>query len=93
MQIPGHPNYCDCYKCNIDGHEKLTQNQIGVIQALRRQGCEFIAEETRRQWVDGNQYYIDSRVNVRGIRRDFMRGNREAVELWKATNNNRLQGE
>jgi len=60
--------------------KKLTSNQVEVLQALRRQGCEFVAEATERHWTVGEPYYIDSRVNVRGIRRKFKQGNREAVE-------------
>lgn len=59
---------------------KLTPNQIEVLEMLRGQGCHWIAGATEREWKEGREYYIDTRVNVRGIRRKFAKGNREAVE-------------
>lgn len=56
----------------------LTDNQVWVIDELRRQGCHFIAGETERHWKEGRRYYIDSRVGVKGIRLKFKQGNKEA---------------
>lgn len=60
--------------------KELTQNQKEVLQKLRDQGAEFIAAATERHWLAGEAYYIDDRVNVKGIRRKFKQGNKEALE-------------
>lgn len=73
------------YKSNCMKHlnpkplKPLTANQVEVLQMLRQQKCEFIAEVTERHWKQGKSYYIDDRVSVRGIRRKFDQGNREAT--------------
>ena len=59
---------------------ELTRNQIWVLEELRRQNHYFIAAETEERWKQGLPYYIDTRVSVKGIRRKFEQGNREAVE-------------
>ena len=58
---------------------KLTENQTWVIKELLRQGCPWIAGATEREWQEGKPYYIDDRVSVRGIRRKFNQGNKEAT--------------
>lgn len=73
------------YKSNCLKHlnpkplNPLTSNQVEVLQALRKQGCDFIAEATERHWKQGESYYIDDRVSVKGVRRKFKQGNREAT--------------
>ena len=58
--------------------KELTYNQIWVVKELERQGHSFIAAVTKREWENGKTYYIDSRVGVKGIRRKFLQGNKEA---------------
>lgn len=58
----------------------LTDFQINVINRLRKQNCWFLAEATERHWKNGESYYIDKRVNVKGIRRDFEKCNKIALE-------------
>jgi len=45
---------------------------------LRAKGLDWIAAATEREWQAGKRYYIDSRVNAKGIRRDYERGNKQA---------------
>jgi len=61
----------------------LTENQKWVIEELRRQNCFFIAAVTKTAWEDGRTYYLDSRVSVKGVRRKFEQGNKEALEAEK----------
>jgi hypothetical protein len=60
----------------------MTTLQQDVLRRMRRRGLDFVAAATERHWANGETYYIDSRVNARGIRRDFARANRE-VEASK----------
>jgi hypothetical protein len=65
---------------NLAMSKELTPNQVFVIEELRRQGCEWIAEVTEREWRAGRAYYIDDRVKVHGVRHRFQQGNKEATE-------------
>ena len=58
----------------------LTPNQKEVLQTLRQQNCHWIASATEQAWEKGKPYYIDTRVNVKGIRRKFNQGNKEALD-------------
>jgi len=60
--------------------KQLTKNQIEVLKMLREQHCYLIATITEQNWKSGKSYYIDDRVKVRGIRRKYNQGNREAVK-------------
>jgi hypothetical protein len=57
----------------------LTKNQTWVLHELKKQGCSWIEAATRNAWINGKTYYIDDRVKVRGIRRKFNQGNKEAL--------------
>ena len=58
----------------------LTPNQQWVLDELRRRDHDFIASATELHWRAGESYYTDSRVGkVRGIRRRFNQGNKEAT--------------
>ena len=59
--------------------KKLTENQLDVLSALRMQNCPLLAQSTEKAWSQGKEGYIDSRVNVRGIRRKHAQGNKEAL--------------
>lgn len=59
--------------------KELTPNQRWVLEELRRQDCHFLALATERAWRAGETYYIDDRVRVRGVRRRFRQGNKEAT--------------
>lgn len=60
-------------------HE-LTSNQIEVLQLMRKQECFFLANATERAWRAGEKYYIDSRVNIKGVRRKFNKANNEVSD-------------
>jgi len=61
-------------------NKELTNNQIWVIEELKKQGCNFLSAIIEVSWKEGKPYYIDSRVGVKGIRRKHEQGNREATE-------------
>ena len=63
-------------KCKLP----LTENQKQVIAGLELQGAPMVAAATKRHWEEGQPYYLDKRVAVRGIRRKFTQGNKEAVQ-------------
>ena len=56
----------------------LTTTQRTVLLRLRSRNLHWTADVTERRWRAGLPWYIDRRVNARGIRRLFNRGNREA---------------
>ena len=56
----------------------LTPTQRTVLLTLRNRNLHWTADATDRRWRAGLTWYIDRRVNARGIRRLFNRGNREA---------------
>ena len=60
---------------------ELTDNQIWVLEELRKRGGEFIAEVTKQHWEKGESYYLDGRINARGIKRKFEQGNKEATGI------------
>lgn len=62
------------------GDKELTENQLWVIEELKRQNCCFVAACVELSWKDGQPYYMDTRVEVKGIREKFNQGNREATE-------------
>jgi len=59
--------------------KQLTRNQIWVLEELKRQGCYWVATATEVAWKNGETYYIDKRVNAKGVRRKFNQGNKEAL--------------
>ena len=56
----------------------LTPTQRTVLLTLRNRNLHWTADAGARRWRAGLPWYIDRRVNARGIRRLFNRGNREA---------------
>ncbi len=56
----------------------LTTTQRTVLLRLRNRNLDWNADQTERCWRAGLTWYIDRRVDARGIRRLFNRGNREA---------------
>jgi len=60
--------------------KRLTENQQWVIQELRRRKMWWLAAATEENWRGGKTYYIDRRVNARGIQRAFNQGNEEAAQ-------------
>lgn len=66
--------------------KRLTSNQIWVIEELYRQDCPFVASCTKEHWERGEEYYIDPRVPVKGVRRKFNQGNKEAVGKLRENN-------
>ena len=57
----------------------LTTTQRTVLLRLRNRDLDWNADQTERCWRAGSTWYIDRRVDARGIRRLFARGNREAL--------------
>lgn len=56
----------------------LTKTQQAAIEALRKEGLDFIAGASERFWSNGQQYYIDARVPVsKPTRNLFIRANKE----------------
>jgi hypothetical protein len=56
----------------------LTSLQIEVLTLIRAKGLHWIAGATEDHWRRGEEYYIDDRVNAKGIRRKFAQANRQA---------------
>jgi hypothetical protein len=58
----------------------LTENQMWVLEQLRKKGGDFIAAATEEHWKNGEGYYLDTRTNFSQlVRRRFEKGNREAT--------------
>jgi hypothetical protein len=57
----------------------LTTTQRTVLLRLRNRDLDWNADQTERCWRAGLTWYIDRRVDARGIRRLFNQGNREAL--------------
>jgi hypothetical protein len=50
------------------------------LELMRRKGLDWVAAATERHWRSGETYYIDDRVNAKGIRRLFNKCNAEVEE-------------
>ena len=57
----------------------LTHSQSLAIQRLKDKGCDRIAENAEAQWLNCETYYIDDRVDMRGVKRLFKQGNADAI--------------
>lgn len=58
---------------------ELTKEQEHCLALMRDRGMDFIAGATERHWRNGTSYYIDSRVNAKGICRLFAKCNKQAT--------------
>lgn len=55
--------------------ETLPKEHLAFIEYLRDNNKHFTATAVEEHWRRGERYYIDSRVDIRGHRREFNRLN------------------
>lgn len=62
---------------NPAGSVPLTSLMQDVLDRMRAQGADFLANRTEEHWRLGKPYYIDDRVKLKNVRRDFKRCNEQ----------------
>jgi hypothetical protein len=60
----------------------MTPDHYTFVATLRMR-APFLAEALLRLWSQGERYYIDKRVDIRGLRRRFNNLNNQITELPK----------
>lgn len=60
---------------------RLTKEQQEVFAALKERGLCFIADSAKRRWEMGRRYYIDLRIDAKGLRHRFEKANKQAIDV------------